>query len=272
MTTLFDVFGRTETGPVRAANEDHILLGRSVKNQGGARLYVQEDDEFLAASGLLLAVADGVGGEAGGATASQAGLDALEAQFYDGRSKSEAASAAARALNDAADCANRAILALAQQQPELTGMGATLAGVCLFRAAYLAFHAGDSRVYRLRNGALKQLTHDDSIVALAVEAGHMSVAQAQLSPMRNTITNSLGGQAFELHVQQGPPLRSGDQLLICSDGVHDMLAHEAIESILEQCATSEQAADALIEASIAHGGHDNVSAIVVRYTSESPST
>ena len=66
MTSGFDVFGRTEAGPVRAANEDHILLGRFVKNRGGMGLRIQNDDDFLAAFGLLLAVADGVGGEAGG--------------------------------------------------------------------------------------------------------------------------------------------------------------------------------------------------------------
>ncbi|NIA12521.1 MAG: hypothetical protein GWP08_00475 [Nitrospiraceae bacterium] len=271
MTNVFDVFGRTEAGPVRAANEDHILLGRFVKNRGGMGLRIQDGDDFLAAFGLLLAVADGVGGEAGGSTASRAGLNALEARFYGVEKCEDACAVATRALHDAAGEANRSILDLAAKRPELTGMGATLAGVCLLPGAYLVFHAGDSRVYRFRNGALKQLTNDDSIVALAVEAGRMSVSETEQSPVRNTITNSLGAGTFELHVQQGPALRSGDVLLICSDGVHDMLTHEAIESIVERGGPSEKTVDALLEASIASGGHDNISAIVARYTSAPPS-
>ena len=192
----------------------------------------------------------------------------MEAGFYDVEKHEDPCAVAAQRLTAAADGANDSILELAAKQPELSGMGATLAGVCLLPGAYLVFHAGDSRVYRFRNGALKQLTNDDSIVALAVEAGRMTAADAEQSPVRNTITNSLGGGAFELHVQQGPALRCGDALLICSDGVHGMLAHEAIESIIEQGGPSETIAGALVEASIARGGHDNISAIVARYTAD----
>ena len=259
----FEAYGRTETGLVREANEDHILLGRFIKNRGALGVQFAADDDFLSSHGMLFAVADGVGGHAGGHAASKLALNTFDAQFYSAKKDTSRLEAVKEALEAAADRANQTLLNVAASHSEWANMGCTLAGVCLAAEAYLTFHAGDSRVYRVRNGFAKQLTSDDSIVRLAVETGQMTPEEAENSPARHTITNVLGSPSFQLHIGQGPALRDGDLLLICSDGLHDMLKHEEIEGCSAASASLESKVDAWIEAALKAGGHDNVSVVAI---------
>lgn len=261
----FSVYGYTEAGPVRAANEDHILLGRFLKNRGGLGLSFGEDDDFVAAFGVLFAVADGVGGNSGGGVASKLALTAFDAQFYSSEKEPDALSTCLAAIQAAGERANRTILDVAANRPELAAMGCTLAGVCLAASGYLVFSAGDSRVYRLRNGCLKQLTVDDSVVGAAVQAGHLSIAEAAQSPLRHTITNSLGSRSFQLHLEAGPDLREHDRLLICTDGLHDRLSHEEIESVMAAGHSPEESARGLVDKAISAGGTDNISVVTVGF-------
>ena len=260
----FHIFGRTETGPVRRANEDRILVGRFIKNRGGLGLHLAEDDDFMARYGLVLAVADGIGGVDGGGIASKLGLSAFDTQFYSAEKTMDVWGGSMAALEAAGERANHAILDLAANRPELAEMGCTIAGVCLTPEGALVFHAGDSRVYRFRNGALKQLTPDDSIVSLAVQAGHITEEEAHESPARHTITNCLGQATFRLHVQAGPELRDGDVLLVSSDGLHGLVDVDQIEAAMSAADTVEGMANNLVDQAVQQGGNDNISVIVVQ--------
>jgi serine/threonine protein phosphatase PrpC len=257
------IYGVTHTGAVRQANEDHVLIGRWVKNSGGYGVYLSQDDDGLARSGFVCAVADGVGGEAGGATASWVALNQFDAQFYSLEKRDDPARLCEEAVRAAAERANRTVLAMATNKPELRGMGCTLAGICMFSGGHLIFHAGDSRVYRFRSGGLKQLTADDSVLGAAQQLG-LAEALAEDNQYRHTITNCVGDQDFRLHVQTGKEMRDGDVYVICSDGLHDLVDLETCEAILGHGPTVEASACALLEEALKNGGRDNISIICIQ--------
>ena len=261
MTQLV-LYGRTETGPVREANEDLILVGREIRNDGDAGLVVTAGDETMQRDGLLAAVADGMGGHAAGATAARMALEALDAAFH-GSVNGGGLFALVNAVRASGEQANRTVTEAGASRPECAGMGCTLAGVALLGLEYVVFHAGDSRVYRLRNGALRQLTEDDTLVAMAVRSGRMTPEEAETSPARHYVTNATGVPNFELHVAEPQSLRSGDTLLICSDGLHGLVDFETLESLVSQEGTPARRAAALAAEAVARGGLDNISAILV---------
>jgi protein phosphatase len=257
---LISIYGRTDRGLVRGHNEDHILVGRWIKNRGSILIEMEADDDYLADRGLLLAVADGVGGAAGGEHASWLGLAVFDQEFYSG----EAVGDLNERVRRAAALANEAVLDEALDRPELANMAATLSGICATPGRYLIYNAGDSRVYRFRNGCLKQLSRDDTLVAHAVRTGAMSAEEATQSNFRHTITNCLGDRNMSLALEEGPEPRSGDLVLICSDGLHDLVPHERLEEILSENGALEIAADKLFAEAMDNGGHDNISVVLMR--------
>ena len=265
---IFEICGRTETGPVRQANEDHILLGRFIKNSGRMSMEIAADDDFLTVYGMLFAIADGVGGEAGGALASRLALNALDTQFYGTEKGAEPIGKSREVLRAAGDRANQTLLAVQATRTELARMGCTLAGVCLAggpsRGQWLFFKAGDSRVYRFRDGFLSQVTRDDTITALAVDLGAMTAEKAKKSAKHHIITNCAGSATFELEIDAGRELRDGDVLLICSDGLHDLVPIERMEKLLAPGRDVRAMADSLVAEAVANGGRDNISVILIR--------
>jgi len=242
-------------------------LGRFIKNRGWLSIGLKQDDDFMAAYGLILAVADGVGGAAGGTLASRLALTAFERQFYGVEKSGNNLESYIEALQGAAARANEGLLALATKRPELSGFGCTLSGVCLTPMGYLVFNAGDSRVYHFRSGILKLLTKDDSVTALAVAAGQLTPEEAELSPVRHTLTNCVGSHSFHLAIHQGmelPDFIDQDLILICSDGLHDLVSHDELEKILSISQTEDLIATKLVEQAISQGGHDNISVILIR--------
>lgn len=251
----FEVYGMTGRGKIRAANEDHILIGRDILNDGEAGLSFANGDPRLRAPGMLFAVADGIGGLAAGAEASRIALAAFEAHY-------RTTGGGETGLRTAGTHANRAILDEASRRTDRRGMGCTLAGVCLSDGGYIVFHAGDSRVYRIRNGFAKQLTVDDTVAQRVIEAGRLAPDDAQRMDARHTVTNSAGSPSFLLHVAPGPEWRDGDALLICTDGLHDLLSDDDLEQAASE-GSSELRARRLMEAALQAGGHDNISVIII---------
>ena len=258
----FCAYGTTRTGLVRRSNEDHILLDRSIANKGHERLEVNAGGGSADRFAMLCAVADGIGGEAGGAIASRLALATLESRFYAADRPLGARQALIAGLRSAAERANEAVLEAAESEPRLARMGCTLTGVCLLADGYLVFNAGDSRVYRLRGGTLECLTRDDSMASLVVEAGAMTAEEAAKSPIGHTLTNCLGSREFQLSVQERT-WRSGDLLLACSDGLYDMVTDANIQEILNREGSLEDRTEALVEAALEGGGNDNVSIILI---------
>ncbi len=256
------VYGTTRTGLIRRSNEDHILLVRSLANRGSERLEVPAS-EIAKRAAVLCAVADGIGGEAGGAVASRLALAALDTSFHAVARPSGTLWELASTVRSAAEQANDAVLEAAIAEPRLAHMGCTLTGVCIHPDGYLVFNAGDSRVYRYCRGSLDCLTRDDSMASLVVEAGAMTAEEAARSPIGHTLTNSLGSEEFQLTVQEHG-WRAGDRLLVCSDGLYDMVSNRRIRKIMNRQASLEQQSKDLVKEALANGGRDNISVILVQ--------
>jgi len=262
---VFDICGATHPGRVREHNEDHILVGRFVKNSGQLALSFSGDDDFAAGYGMLLCVADGIGGVAGGEMASRLALLTLDKAFY--ALMNQDAEVIAPMLKQAAYYANSSIREVAANKQEYADMGSTLSGVCLMGERYWVVNAGDSRVYRYRNGLLKPLSNDDTLAARAVRSGAMTFEQAAHSPDSHILTNYLGAADFSPAVDAGPELRDGDSLLVCSDGLYDMVDDDTLARRLQQFnASGDSCADqagGLIALANERGGRDNISLILM---------
>jgi protein phosphatase len=233
---------RTDPGLARELNEDTVA-------------WVTPQDRTIAESrGSLALVADGMGGHAAGEVASALAADVIRRLYYD------LDGPVPKVLTAAFTAANRAILEYAAEHPQCRGMGTTCT-VLAFRErkAWIA-HIGDSRAYLLRAGELVQLSEDQTLVAKLVSAGTLTQEQADHSPMHNVILQALGTsqQMKPIIGSKGLPLEFGDVLILCSDGVSNLVSDAKIAEIAGRLAPRE-ACDALIEAALAAGGHDNAS-------------
>ena len=233
----------TDPGRVRQSNEDSVFA----------------DQE----SGLLI-VADGMGGHAAGEVASNLAIQiiagCLRQPLPFGERPPEIA---ASLLSQAIDQANLAIRARAAQDPLLHGMGTTLVvAICRADSISLA-HLGDSRAYLIRGGQIRQVTHDHSLVAQMVSAGEITEEEARKHPLRNLITRSLGSASSAQPDLQLLEWLPGDYLLMCSDGLTNMVEDEEIAGLF--CAGGAalpQVCEQLIALANARGGNDNISVVV----------
>ena len=214
-----------------------------------------EDAAWFDESRAVFAVADGMGGHLAGEVASRMAIEAVQ------RMAQENACPGIAALREAVASAHETILAHAQDHIECAGMGTTLSVLWLgVNYAYIA-HVGDSRIYRLREGSLTQITQDHSLVEELVRAGLITREQARTHPRRNIITRALG-----THGENEPDLlvtdvRDGDLFLLCTDGLTGMVTDGDIERVLREN-DMETAADRLLALALDAGGRDNVTLIL----------
>ncbi|WP_036485587.1 Stp1/IreP family PP2C-type Ser/Thr phosphatase [Myxosarcina sp. GI1] len=231
--------GLTDTGIVRTVNQDNYHI----------------DD-----LGRFCIVADGMGGHAGGQEASKIATEEIKAFLaanWDSTVSSEVL------LKEAIEKANQEILADQQQHPERGDMGTTVV-VSIFRQekAWCA-HVGDSRLYRWRDSCIEQITEDHTWVGLALKAGEINKEQAKFHPWRHVLSQCLGRKDLHRIDIREIDLKSGDRLLICSDGLTEEVPDDKIESYLSQKISSEAAVKELIAAAKQAGGSDNITAILV---------
>lgn len=225
----------THVGRIRKLNEDSIL---ALPDQA------------------IWVVSDGMGGHAGGDFASQTVVDSIAA-VPPGLAPAEAM----RALRAAILQAHAVIRAESVARGGAT-MGATVVALMISEGHFLAFWAGDSRIYRLRAGQIEMLTADHSVVAALVAAGQMTWDEAELHPQSNAITRAVGvGEELDLDKVHGEVL-SGDRYLLCSDGLTKYAGFETLRRMLSSHPL-ETVTDQLIQLALAGGGGDNVSVIVV---------
>lgn len=241
---------KTDPGQ-RANNEDHYLV-------------VDTRRRGLRADGVLV-IADGMGGRASGEQASQAAVGAVDetlAELLDSRLAEPVV--LTDALSTALRKANARVYALAQEDPERKGMGTTcVAAIVEGDRLYLA-HAGDSRAYLLRGEQLSQLTADHSYVAEQVRAGAISEEGARKSRFRNIITRAVGIEpTLEAEVTD-VEIKPGDILLLCTDGLSNMVDEEDLIKTLGQSGSAQTAADKLVSLANRAGGKDNITAVVAR--------
>ena len=220
----------------------------------------RHNEDAARAEGTVFVVADGMGGHAAGEVASAIAVETLV----------ELAGRANLHVQDIVEQigeANRRILASAARHPEQTGMGTTVAGIAVVSAGgsqhWAVFNLGDSRVYRLIDGELSQVTVDHSEVWELVQRGILTPEQASVHPARNIVTRSLGREPLGAVDTWVLPPYPGEVFVICSDGLSNELTREELEAIVIAHPDAREAAEALVRAGVEAGGRDNVTAVVV---------
>ena len=223
---------------------------------------VRRDNEDTArVAGPVFVVADGMGGHAAGEVASRIAAETIAQSSPQGQGLQ------VRDLVDRVVEANRRILASAARHPEQTGMGTTATGLAVVSVGgsrhWAVFNVGDSRVYRLLDGRLSQVTVDHSEVWELVIRGELTPEQAQHHPGRNIVTRSLGREPMgPVDTWVFPPY-AGESFLLCSDGLSNELTLGQMEAVLGAGHDAQETAEELVRRAVAAGGRDNVTAIVV---------
>jgi protein phosphatase len=241
-----------------------VLRSGSASDVGRVRA-VNED---LALESLtLFAVADGMGGHAGGEIASRTAIDALESEF--GRKPS------IDGLVDAVHEANRAVWERGHADPDLRGMGTTLTAAALVSTdegdRLVLANVGDSRAYRFHGTGLTQLTTDHSVAEELVKRGELSEAEAAIHPHRHILTRALGiSPDIDVDVWQVVP-EEGDRYLLCSDGLTNEIPAEEITRVLSELRDPQAAAETLVRMANEAGGSDNITAVVLDVVVGEPS-
>lgn len=250
-TLRLEIAGVTHVGLRRARNEDSLGLRPDAY------------DELAADEGYLFAVADGMGGAEKGDVASRLAVEALFDTYYVRDDDNAPDLPAAEALRAAFNAANSLVHGESMKL-ESGMMGTTLVACTIVGDLAIVANVGDSRAYLVREGKLQQITDDHSFVNEQFKAGVLSAEEARTSPQRNIITRAIGHQP---HVQsdqlQVGPLQPGDQLLLCSDGLHGMVQPDELLRISEEPDLRQAAID-YVEAANAHGGLDNITCLLVR--------
>ncbi|BAZ45216.1 protein-serine/threonine phosphatase [Chondrocystis sp. NIES-4102] len=232
--------GLTDTGVVRTANQDSY--------------YVDNDN------GRYFIVADGMGGHAGGQEASRIATEVIQAylnQHWDSPMPSQLL------LEEAIKAANIGIVKDQQVHPERRDMGTTVV-VLIFREEQpWCAHVGDSRLYRFRSSTLEQITDDHTWVGMALKKGEIAVEQAKIHPWRHVLSQCLGREDLQQIDIQELEMKSGDRILICSDGLTEEVSDTEIESALANYQSCQTTAEELIKAAKAAGGSDNITVVIV---------
>lgn len=245
--TELTIGARTDVGRLRDHNEDSLWAEKP------------EDTSIRHAKGVLLIVADGMGGHAAGELASKIAITTLVHEYY-----AAPPGDIPHALLQAINLANQAIYDEAARDQSKRGMGTTCVATVIRDDLCYVLNVGDSRLYRLRQGRLEQLTQDHSWVMEQVRAGILTAAEAATHPYKNIVTRSLGPSPHVEPDLAQYELEAGDVLLLCSDGLDVTMADEQIRQVLEANPTPQSAADELVRQANNNGGPDNISVIVVR--------
>ena len=269
---VMSAFGITDRGTVRDRNEDQFLIAELSKSMRVCQTSLPEPKVQRGEERAhLFLVADGMGGHLAGERASAIAVAAIEhftlntfrwffaadnagAQAVLGQFQSAVKDADARIADEAAG------------HPELKGMGTTVTMAFHLGAQVCLVHAGDSRAYLHRDGELHQLTQDHTLVAELVLKGSVRKDEVAAHPLRHVITNVVGGPEVGVKVEaRAFPVCAGDRMLLCSDGLTDMVTPDAIASVLIAEAEPEAAARELLAQAMAAGGRDNITIVIVRF-------
>jgi len=225
----------TDIGLVREGNEDS---------------YLTEEP--------LFAVADGMGGHRGGEVASQLAVETLEKLFKQG----------AGDLPDQVQEANRVVFERSVVDEKVAGMGTTLTAALVEGDRVRVAHVGDSRAYLLRDGNLRLLTEDHTLVHRMVTEGEISQEEAETHPQRSVLTRALGVETVVDVDDDTVQVRPGDRLLLCTDGLTSMVSVQAIEEVLRAVPDPQEAAQRLVRIANEGGGADNTTVVVLDFSDD----
>ena len=259
------VFGKTDLGRTRDHNEDTFLVADL--SSGHANLKPEVRDHVIGPRGSLFMVADGMGGAAAGELASQMAVDLiyrhLSAVWATDPDVSE--ERFAYRMREAVERANQHIHNYARDHVEVRGMGTTATVAGVFGTGLWLAQIGDSRGYLARNGEVIQLTKDQSLMQRLVDAGELTEEEAEQSERRNIILQALGPDPRVKVDLTHQPLRRGDTLVICSDGLSSLVRREEIGELLRRNPELPSACGALIDLANRRGGPDNITVVLARF-------
>ena len=265
-------FGVTDKGKVRTTNEDQFLIAELTKamrvwqtSLPEPKLQVGEERAHL------FLVADGMGGQLAGERASALAVAAIEQfmlnsfRWFFGSGSPDEQRVLAQ-FQSAIRHADARILEETAAHPELSGMGTTVTMAFHLGAQLCVIHVGDSRAYLYRDHELHQLTEDHTLVADMVRSGALRRDQVAEHELRHTITNVVGGPELGVNVEaRALEVRDGDRLLLCSDGLTEMVTNEAIAATLDAEPAPEAAARKLLAQANDGAASDNITLLVVRF-------
>ena len=227
----------TDVGLVREGNEDSYLTDEP-----------------------LFAVADGMGGHRGGEVASQLAVETLEKLFKKRIGE----------LPDQVQEANRVVFERSVVDEKVAGMGTTLTAALVEGDRVRLAHVGDSRAYLLRDGDLRLLTEDHTLVHRMVTEGEISPDEAETPPQRSVLTRALGVDTAVDVDDDTVQVRPGDRLLLCTDGLTSMVSEQAVEEVLRAVPDPQEAAERLVQLANEGGGTDNTTVVVLDFSDDAP--
>lgn len=239
------VFAKSDIGKIREQNQDYY--------------YIPSSDSDL----QLYILADGMGGYNGGEIASKlattTALSYIQSNFENTPKEREDI---LKLVKSAMEYANMVVYEKSKEQKDLDGMGTTLEVCLIYNNKLYLGHIGDSRIYRLRGEFFRKLTHDHSYVQKLVKDGTITQEEADHHPKKNMLMKALGCTAFVEPDVTVKGFIKDDIILICSDGLTNMVEEQEIYNILKKEGTL--AAEKLVEKANENGGYDNITAIVIR--------
>ena len=236
--SYFAVSARSAIGLVRTGNEDSALTSSS-----------------------LLAVADGMGGHAGGEVASKIAINTLSTLVPVLTAPEIDTDSIEDLLLNSLHSIDAEISRVASDEIELRGMGTTLTALLIRDGRAALLHVGDSRCYRLRGNTFEQLTHDHTVLQELLDSGTISISEAADHPQRSMLTQVLMGEGSTAPVLMVYEVNSKDRFLLCSDGLSSVLTEKEIKSLLKK-SNRDEAVEALVEATYVNGAPDNVTVVV----------
>lgn len=239
------VFTKTDVGMARSMNQDSFLV--SDNNRNGLNLYI---------------LADGMGGYKGGEIASKVAITAVSKYIiekFDEIPKDK--QSILNLVEDSIEFANSAIYEESEQDEELQDMGTTLEVVLIYKNRVYIGHIGDSRVYRVRKNRMKKITTDHSYVEKLIQDGEITREEAYNHPKKNLLIKALGTDEEACPDMIYTVLNKNDVILICSDGLTNMVREEEILEVVKE--PNENCADILVEEANLAGGLDNITVLVI---------
>jgi PPM family protein phosphatase len=259
-------------GKVRVQNEDHYAVVRRQRSREA--LLTNLPAGFLPRSSeeaYAMTVADGVGGAAFGELASRIVFRVaweLTGRAYKWSFKltQEELAELAETVRIYGQLIHRELREHSAADPRMAGMATTLTSVLTAGCVGQVAHVGDSRAYLFRRGRMRQLTRDHTLAQRKVDEGSLSSLEEASTLMRSVLTNCLGGDNVYVHVDVQPfQLGDGDRLLLCTDGLTDMVSAAEIAHTLSHVAEPQAACQALVDLALDHGGKDNVTVVLARF-------
>jgi len=269
-------FGLTNQGRVRASNEDQFFIAEMTKSMKVLHASLpqpktQRSDE----RGYLFIVADGMGGHQAGEQASAMAVESIETfalntlrWFFllQGTEEHDVLKEFQAALQQA----DAKLCQEARQHPELAGMGTTLTIAYCVGSRLFVVHVGDSRCYLLHGSELQCLTHDHTMVAELISRGMLQPEEARHHQFRHVITNAVGGHELGVKVEcHRIELEADDMLLLCSDGLTEMVPDDHIATVLQTQRDPREACERLVAEANDNGGKDNITVIAARFDAAS---